>query len=758
MAAPTLEIEPVTDTSHEDVWRKRLRTPLLPPWLQAFRESPDAAIDLALREEYDFGRQTAQGSLATLLRWVRALADTGDFERRLDTALDTWVRENWRREVTAPAEDSAVTAWSNLFDLVAFHRRFPNTATTLRANFREPPSFLRFRSGADGVIKLYLRSLARTQTDRSLEPYWRTLAALPVGVPVDRAPLAVEGVTGMPRLETDVAGGFRPDVARVTFTVAEALERLSDEGVVDRTKAAEQARRIAASAMTAYPFRDLWADALATHHSRRDYWRDWIGLDDEAATSGRAVGSRADAEGWRDRAIRIARDLGLNKPGASHEAERLLQEERTHARATWNTSFLVKSLTSFASALFDQDSDRAREYALEALDWAPDDPYCHGAYVHALAVADGPAAAVPYAWRAVERFGENMVVWNELGIVLRDYGALQSSAYVFTHAGFLFPDKPAIIYGLAETLGTAGRYADAARYLIRPVGEHDPDFSAAAKWLVKLRASAPLEFAEFLGTQASTRLADIDVNQLRSEIETPERPPTGLSDRSLPDIADSGLARTMYLGDFRVTRTLAAVTKDEDLFAIMAQKLEALQTFFPGDVAVSAEELLSATASEESVSLARDLAERFPRSVSAAYVRARLDRGTWEGRQLRDSAAQIPKLTEPWRKLLDCDAQLAPLFDLGQARALVSVRDGVLVGEAAGAALRSLATWVASAKESDESAPFEASWARSADTLLSLSEATFADSTFLHLRISMSPARLDLLEENFAFRADSLET
>jgi tetratricopeptide (TPR) repeat protein len=746
----------VTETKSGDVWRKRLRTPLLPAWLRDFEVNPDDAINLALREEYDFGRQTPHGPVAILLRLARILSDSGDFTKQLDDALERWVTNNWRRRVDVTDRGPISAAWSNLFDLVAFHPDFAKTAATLRVNFHDRAFLEEGDSGANGIFKRYLRAVARTQSDRSLEPYWRTLAGLPVGVPVDHAALAVEGTVGLPRPDGDLTGGFRPDVARVTFLVAEALERLSDEGIFERKEAIRQASQIAASAVTSYPFREQWNDALDAHHSRRDEWRRWIGLNNGGARSSRSGVSQADARAWRDRAHRVAERLRADEAGAELEAERLLDEERSHARATWNTSFVAKSLTLFASALFEQNPERARDYAQEALDWAPDDPYCYGAYVHGLAVADGPSIAIPHAWHSVERFGENAVNWTELGWVLRTYGALQTAANVLTHASFLFPEDQILTSHLAETLGLAGRYADAAKVLIGLSGRAEEAYPAATKWLVKLRTSAPNELSELLGTQASKPFAAIDVKELARVIGSPISPPTGLPDLPMPEVADSRLTRAMYLGDFRVARSVAAVTNRSELAESVSKKLIVLRALFPDDVAVASEELLLEDASDASITAASELSVRFPRSIAAAYAHARLNRRAWEGRQLRDAAAQAPRLTMPWQALLDRDAQLAPLFDLGQSRAFLGVRDGEVVEEAAASALRSLARWVAEARETDESTPFEAVWARSAESLLALDGTATPDLGLLRLKASTSYARLDSLEENFAYRAESV--
>ncbi len=497
-------------------------------WLAAFRsDAPKVVADLLWNRFY-FGplNLTERGHL--LSGWLEALGDSEEFAPLLDARLRDWVEANWGR-----FEQSGITlasAWTCLERVVALSARLEaparlsNTAQALRARFTHREQFLGSFSTAPAAdpLGLYLAVIAEFQNDRSLAGFWHRLCGLPDGVPFYHAPYALLGLRRLKAADAWESGTLRAEVVMGVLRLATAFDRLVRERGLAEFVAKSTFGRIARQLAAAYPGSPRWSEhglaALLEMPERpRQCVLDAIRPLADAVAREKANAKRGYAPpphaskpdpAWPSRARELAESLRHGSPGRLPEIQRLLDEQRRYTEATGDTYSIVRSLCTFASRVLKLQPALAEQWAHEALDWEPHNPFTWSVAKDVFLRQDKLDRALRIAWVAWKRFPENVVVRTGLAEVLKADGRLTEAEATYRQTIERFPENVVARNGLAEVLKAAGHLKEAEE-IYRQTIERFPENVVARNGLAEaFKAAGHLKEAEEMYRQTVERFCE----------------------------------------------------------------------------------------------------------------------------------------------------------------------------------------------------------------------------------------------------------
>jgi tetratricopeptide (TPR) repeat protein len=456
-----------------DAWEEVFAPEPVPEWLLAFESAPVQALDSLLGRRFYFGSLNAADPEELLVDWAFLLADANGFIGQLDEALVAWIEENWGIFPPGVSAARLADAWSRLANVVTYVEDLPRAAQALRDRFDDREDFLGPLSVGPSRDPLgrYLMAVAEHQEDRRLSPFWWRLCDLQDGVPFYHAPYAIAGLLGLPPLDESQAGGFREQAAWGVVRLAEALHQRIEKREVQPARARDEWLWTARRAMARLPFLGLWREIFkeAIHRGGlpETCWA-WLELvtPDLTGEGGKRSSRRRLPEAfavrsWRERGQSIALALRGNRSQALVQAKDLLREEEQYALLYGDSGNLVRSLTSFTSAVWDRDPELAVQWAEMALSWEPWNVYSWSTLTQARWKAQGLAAALPLAWETEERFPENAAARSGLAEILKESGRLAEAEAIYRQAIEDFPTNSFVRNGLAELLKETGRLAEA---------------------------------------------------------------------------------------------------------------------------------------------------------------------------------------------------------------------------------------------------------------------------------------------------------
>ena len=445
----------------------------VPAWLLAFEADSSKAVDDLLWGRFYLGHLNVADPEDLLVDWALMIGDHAGFAQTLDETLSMWVRSHWGRppsDFQTQSPRRLAVAWIRLLDVVAYLGNLSATAAKLRGFFDDRESYLAPLSPARSHDPLgrYLHAVAQYQEDRALAPTWWRLCDLPPDVPFYHGIYGIGGLRGMPPADESEKGGFRTDVAHGLLRFGQALDDSVAAGLLREPLAANELRHTATLTVAAYPFPDRW---------KATYWdmagqlpercRAWLsgaipGIKPGSAGVRRSGRTRfAPRPDWATRAQQLAVAFKKDAEHPLVEARALLAEQCQYAETSGDSSFLVRSLTSFTKAVWQNLPAQSVRWAEEAYNWEPWNAYCHTTLTHSLTLQGETGSALPLAWDGVERFPENAYAWTELGEALKTARNLNAAEQVYRDARLRFPGNDAIWTGFAEVLKKAGRLADA---------------------------------------------------------------------------------------------------------------------------------------------------------------------------------------------------------------------------------------------------------------------------------------------------------
>ena len=398
-------------------WEEVLEAPAAPEWLTDFDEDAYAAVDAALWQAYYFGNLNFAEPAELLTDWALGIGERNDFVTRLDVVLAQWIQRNWGRQPEAQGTRSAAAlahAWMQLTRVIANVPALTQAQRALRAHFADRQAYLGplCEGFSRDPLAGFLLAVARHQEDRLLLPAWWNYCDLAPDIPWHHGSYGVLGLRGLP---TEERGGFPDHVAYGLLRLGLGLYKRSLDQSLEPHRAEAEFQRAARLTLRAYPFptrwRECWANQLYALRGRDelvDGIESWLtklvpGLDhtkaDKQHTSSFSVPSN-----WAYEAGRIAERLRSNASDAVVEARRLLDQQRRFAEKTGDSSFVCRTLTSFATAVSDHNPQLALEWAEGSREWEPWNPFSWSVLTGVLRRSQRIDEALEIGWAAIDRF------------------------------------------------------------------------------------------------------------------------------------------------------------------------------------------------------------------------------------------------------------------------------------------------------------------------------------------------------------------
>jgi tetratricopeptide (TPR) repeat protein len=453
-----------------------------PDWIGFFQESPVEALDELFTNTYYHGPLNAVEPEHLLLDWTSAI-DSEVFYELLDSSIAEWIKQRWNEN--SPSIEPVDLMWQRALRVTAMLDSEPRKA--IAALYLRQSSAITYlgplvRNRACDPLGWYWASVSRIQPDERLVQQWFRLCNLVPGTPVFHG---TWGLLGLQRAPGADKGGFRVGVAVGLERYLKALNRKVEERSLGHREAEYFALSGIRDLRRRYPFPNRW----------REYWssdggaelspnvRRWI-----TAVFGKQVFQRVRGSAakpymlhkpkrsgeWIGRSANIAtrlRRAGDRK--ALSEARELLDEERSYSRVTGDSYDLVRTLCRFSSLLVKRDTRIAREWAEEAIEWEPWNPYCWTAVIVASRASGDIEGATRLSYEAIDRFPNNAVVRNGLAELLRAAGRPEEAEAIYRATAERFPDDAVARTGLAGVLRAAGRL-DEAEVIYRATAEQFP--------------------------------------------------------------------------------------------------------------------------------------------------------------------------------------------------------------------------------------------------------------------------------------------
>ena len=488
-----------------------------PDWIGFFQESPVEALDELFTNTYYHGPLNAVEPEHLLLDWTSAI-DSEVFYELLDSSIAEWVKQRWNEN--SPSIEPIDLMWQRALRVTAMLDSEPRKA--IAALYLRQSSAITYlgplvRNRACDPLGWYWASVSRIQPDERLVQQWFRLCNLVPGTPVFHG---TWGLLGLQRAPGADKGGFRVGVAVGLERYLKALNRKVEERSLGHREAEYFALSAIRDLRRRYPFPNRW----------REYWssdggaelspnvRRWI-----TAVFGKQVFQRVRGSAakpymlhkpkrsgeWIGRSANIAtrlRRAGDRK--ALSEARELLDEERSYSRVTGDSYDLVRTLCRFSSLLVKRDTRIAREWAEEAIEWEPWNPYCWTAVIVASRASGDIEGATRLSYEAIDRFPNNAVVRNGLAELLRAAGRPEEAEAIYRATAERFPDDAVARNGLAEVLRAAGR-PEEAEVIYRATAERFPADAVARTGLAGvLRAAGRPEEAEVIYRATAEQFPD----------------------------------------------------------------------------------------------------------------------------------------------------------------------------------------------------------------------------------------------------------
>lgn len=422
-------------TAVNALWTDHFLPGLAPDWLAAFEEQPQPALGALLSGAYDLGVDNAMAPDELLVQWTLDLEFEESFVELLDEALSAWIRQLPGEDVVSlrRATGAACRVVFQLPELAAAN-------VALRSWVLDLQTLLdRLATDATSeVVDDAMLAVTRSQPDRALAAQWWSLVRLAGDVPVDRGRIGILGIAGLPVEDGEQQGGFREDLAEAIDTLGDALHQRCATRRLALTSAHDRFVDALDTALRLNPFEDAWSVALGrrlVNQDTRTWASELIALTDEPKPS---TTRNASAPGLRaDRPAR-ARDL--------------LDESRA-LRSKGQEELAVRLSTK----------------ALEFDPWNVYSWTIHMRNVYYVRGRDshGAEAALPVAWKAVERFPHNVVCWQELGFFLKSSQRWRLAEETWYECLDRFPNDDYALTNLADLLMDRQKVAEAGRLFAR---------------------------------------------------------------------------------------------------------------------------------------------------------------------------------------------------------------------------------------------------------------------------------------------------
>lgn len=419
-------------------------------WRDDFAHEPDTAFDRLVRGVVPLGG-ASQLSFGEILD---ALFEPGD--AALDTAAAGWLE---KRILGPVPENTALHRWVSVLEeyfcgIAAME--LPQTGQILRRQYKRLRLWLHgFYEGPDRDPEgAYLLALARAQDDQRFSPLWRRLI---LGEELAGRPYLGIGILGfrkMPEQDSRESSG-------VPEGLLQALVELADKPGIAQAKWKQTMRSLFATYRRSESY---WVTKIAeiavSSRSQSENLHNWLGQilphwprrSDEVAAIGSssnfiALPTYSEMTDWQRR---VEEDPDLSQ---TVEFGRYLDRYRSHARATGQTHFLVRTFNSIAVTIV-RERPQLSGWALalmeEAMENEPLNPRNWTSYAKILQRNGRTEEALHVLWQARHRFPWHAFAHTDLGRLLFRVGDRVTSEAVLRQAETLFPNEPVCQTTLAE--------------------------------------------------------------------------------------------------------------------------------------------------------------------------------------------------------------------------------------------------------------------------------------------------------------------
>lgn len=676
-------------------------------WVNALSAGPAAALNELIEGTFPFDRPVDRDAAQLLWSWLRPSGPHSDHLEHVDDTLAAWLTDRWERLARGDYSSVAWEAdvWSTALRAVGLLKAVPRSSAVLAELFADRSLLGTICLGpARDPLADFLRAAAVTQQDQSYVEEWWALCDLRGLEPPHRGEIGILGIRHLPRPRA-MQGLFHSEIVWALCRFGAALNRLEEDGQVTQRSGREHFVLLARRLQAAYPFPERWREYAATAAADVRVPNDWLRTALHRGPPERAIDEIQQevrvSDGWRDptwvrRSREIRHDLSAGATGAVERAELLLTEQRSHAATTGDTWPVVASASSFAKRIRRKDPHRALQWAREATEWDPGDPYPWVEATSALLQAEGPLAALPLAWLTSERFPWDSAALNLLGHVLMRSRQLELAEVIYRASAVRFSEDPHSLGGLAEVLKHQ-RELDQAETLYRTGIARFPEngvLKCGLAAVLRLLGPARWEEATQLLSQAqalpdaagSVARETARLEAARAAVRADEG--GGVQEPSDWDIdAVSAEEAERWVPDAmtaaRAARSIRLVSR-----LIGRSKAHSAWTYIelakaspaPASVGrVDAEEALltlDAGDVETASMLVEAAAQRRPGAVSVAYAQARTRRAAAVSRATPFSEDALTALNEPWMRLTSVKSFPSGLAMLGDVRAAAALTDG----------------------------------------------------------------------------------
>ena len=419
-------------------------------WREDFARDPGTAFDRLVRGVVPLGG-ASQLSFGEILD---TLFEPGD--AALDTAAAGWLA---KRILGPVPENTSLHRWVSVLEeyfrgIAAME--LPQTGELLRRQHKRLRLWLHgFYEGPDRDPEgAYLIALARAQDDQRFSPLWRRLilGEEPAGRPY--LGIGILGFRKMPEQDSRESSG-------VPEGLLQALAELADKPGTGQAKWKQTMRSLFATyrRSESYWVRKF-AEIFVSSRSRSENLHSWLSqilslwpkhLDEITAIGNSsnpiALPTYSEMIDWQKR---VEEDPDLSQ---TVDFGRYLDRYRSHAKATGQTHFLVRTFNSIAVTIV-RERPRLSRWALalmeEAMENEPSNPRNWTSYAKVLQRNERTEDALRVLWQARHRFPWHAFAHTDLGRLLFRAGDRVTSEAVLREAETLFPTEPVCQTTLAE--------------------------------------------------------------------------------------------------------------------------------------------------------------------------------------------------------------------------------------------------------------------------------------------------------------------
>jgi tetratricopeptide (TPR) repeat protein len=377
-------------TQIPETWIERLDGAPLSPWFAQYVADGRAAMHGFLTNRIHLGHLNVMDRDLVMADWIAVLGDEDGFRSQVDQALQFWISTNWGRlDLLRPAPLAEV--WVRVANIVAFASpELPASAAELLSHFGDRENFLGVLSEGPSRDPLgrYLCALARNQTNATLAPFWNWLCDLSEAVPIHHSLYALEGIAGLPPAQASDAAAQFDRIAGALLGLAKGLNRRVLAETTPENAAKREWVNLAYWCQTKFPFPGRWEEFArreVSGMSERQPQRilDWLAdafavepqAGPEAGQTPIAARDFVSTAQWAKKAQELRRGLETDFQASLPAAKRLLDDQRRFAEESGDPYYIVRSLCNFADAIWRTDEDLALQWAEEARERDPRNPY-----------------------------------------------------------------------------------------------------------------------------------------------------------------------------------------------------------------------------------------------------------------------------------------------------------------------------------------------------------------------------------------------